>query len=174
MYEKEKLALSELVDNISKNIKYEFINSNNGYGYREIVLDLAWKPVIDRNNRLISREELEKALNDPRIKELLKTHMFKIEFPYDSTYNIAKMMTMNMDLNVGYIKSIDLDKRKATVMIKNDMYFSISYFEPVLCFNKLGSSEYIERPEGGYNRIYNIIIGKAGLMRRELSSYYNR
>ena len=142
--------------------------------YQELELDLAWKPVIDRNYRLLSKEELEKSLDNPRIKELLQTNMFKIEFPYDNSYNIEKTMTIDMSKEIGYIKSIDLEKRKVTVMIKNEMYSVISYFEPVVYFNYLGQSEYIQNEDVCYNRLYDMTIGKVGLMRRDLSSYHNK
>jgi len=165
-------------------MKYEFSNNevtvpfeiNIDNRYKELELELAWKPVIDSNNRLLSREELEKGLNTPRIKELIETCMFRIEFPYDCNANtsLTKITTMDMDKDVGYVKSIDLDKRKVIAMIKNEMYSSISYFEPVLCFYKLGQVEHIHTEDINYSRLYDVTICKVGLMKRELSSYYNK
>lgn len=84
----------------------------------EITLDLVWNGKVDKNNRLMSKEELEKALNTEVNKEKIRNNKFLVEEdinidPIDLSY-----LDCNEERVIGFVKSFDLDNSKVTINIK--------------------------------------------------------
>lgn len=146
---------------MSKILRVEKIKDQE---YAFVEIELAHREMVDLNRRFLSRESYVKAIQDERIRELIKTCMFGIEWgtstkPYvDPMNRIGIITAINTDENTAILR---VDKDTAQILDKNDYVLAFGYM------GHLKKKDDISL----VNEIINPRIINAGLILKSTSAY---
>lgn len=133
----------------------------------ELTLNLVWNGEVDRNHRLMTRSELEKALSTSVNKEKLKNKSFLLEDMINvNPSDINTWHKCDMNHVIGYIKSFDLDNFKVNVVI-TDPSTCIKYIHNCqVAFKKSG----LIRKNKNCAEVYDVIVSSCYLIDSKSSS----
>lgn len=155
----EIVAIQKQIEEL-KALKEDKINYGGG-NIMKVTLDLVWNGKVDKNNRLMSREELEKALNTEINKEKMKHHLLLVEMSISNTP--TGMAEVDMSNTIGYVESFDLDSFTGTIVTTKETCDLSDY---QLAFKKMGYAAY----ENKVMNISNVDIISCYLLNKNTSA----
>ena len=108
-------------------------------GYINIELDL-----FDYTKKIkVSKEQMIKTYQSPRVQELLNTKTFLIELglPLDKN-NLIEMYSIFQDKCIGKLNYIDFERNLADVTIKKEYADHLNYYISLICMENKVKKEF--------------------------------